>query len=64
MPQFLLWVAAGGAAWAAYRWLRKEMGRVRSDLDEAEDVLRKREERSIPTLRRDPETGVYRPDEG
>lgn len=62
MPQILGIVLVGAAAWAGYRWLRREMGSVAADLSEAEEALRKRRDRAIPTLRRDPETGVYKPD--
>lgn len=62
MPQILGLALAGAAAWAGYKWLRKEMQRVGAELSEAEERLRKRDETSIPHLRRDPETGIYTPD--
>lgn len=62
MPQLFGIALAGAAAWAGYRWLRKEMNRISADLSDAEESLRKRDEASIPNLRQDPETGVYRPD--
>lgn len=62
MPQILGLALAGAAAWAGYKWLRKEMNRVAADLSEAEEQLKRREEASIPNLRRDPETGIYTPD--
>ena len=62
MPQLLGTIAVGALAWTAYRWLRKEMQRVQKDLKDADDVLKRRDARSIPTLKQDPETGVYKPD--
>jgi hypothetical protein len=62
MPQILGFALAGAAAWAGYKWLRKEMHRVSADLTDAEERVRKQDKASIPNLRRDPETGIYTPD--
>lgn len=62
MPQLITMIVVGVAAWAGYRWLRKEWRRVQADLDEADEVLKKRKEKATPTLQRDPETGIYKPD--
>ncbi len=61
MPQLIILVLAGVGLWAGYRWFRKEMGRVQTDLKDAEAVLRKKQGKDIPTLELDPETGAYRP---
>lgn len=61
MPQLLLLVLAAVALWLGYKWLRNETRRVQSDLRAAEDALRDKRDREIPTLERDPKTGVYRP---
>jgi hypothetical protein len=61
MPQLLLILLAGAGVWAGYSWVRKEQERVRATLKDAEEELRKRDETAIPTLKRDPETGVYEP---
>ncbi len=61
MPQLLVLILAGAALWVGYEWVRKETRRVRSDLREAEEALRRKQEREVPSLERDPETGVYRP---
>lgn len=61
MPQLIGLVLAGAALWAGYRWLRKETRRVEAELNDAEQALKRGEEKAIPTLKRDPETGVYRP---
>lgn len=65
MPPHLLGIAlAGAAAWAGYRWFRKESQRVRKELDAAEAALKQRREQPAVPLRRDPDTGVYTPEEG
>lgn len=61
MPQLLLIALAGAGIWVGYKWYRKEQERVRSILDEAENELRSRDEASIPNLKQDPETGIYKP---
>ena len=61
MPQLLGWIVVGAAVWAGYKWLRGETRRVAEKLREADDTLKTRSEKSLPTLERDPETGVYRP---
>lgn len=61
MPQLIVVILAGVGLWAGYRWFRKEMKRVQSDLKDAEAILRKKEGKDIPTLEPDPETGTYRP---
>jgi hypothetical protein len=62
MPQLIGIIVGGVAAWAGYRWMSKEWNRVQADLRDADEVLKKREEKAVPTLQQDPETGVYRPD--
>ena len=61
MPQLLVLILAAAAIWLGYKWLRKETRRVQTDLRAAEDALRDKQDREIPTLERDPKTGVYRP---
>lgn len=61
MPHLIGLVLVGGALWAGYRWLRKETVRIQADLRDADERLERRDDRAIPTLRRDPRTGVYRP---
>jgi hypothetical protein len=53
-------VALGGAA--AIHWMVKEVRRINEELDQAKRATVKipRGER-LPTLRRDPATGEYRP---
>ena len=64
MPQLVALALFGAGLWAGYRWLRKISARVAEDLKRAEDGLAKRSElsdKTVPTLERDPETGIYRP---
>lgn len=61
MPQIIVVLLAGAGIWAGYKWLQKEQRRVKASLRDAEDELRRRDEKSIPTLKRDPETGIYGP---
>lgn len=61
MPHFLLVLLAGVGLWAGYNWYRKEQERVREALGQAEEELKRRDENSIETLKRDPDTGVYKP---
>lgn len=55
MPQFLILAAAAAAAVAGWRFIRREMDRVDARLEKV------RATDAIPTLERDPKTGVYRP---
>lgn len=63
MPQLILILLAGAGVYAGYSWYRREQNRVKAQLREAEAELRKRDEKSMPKLRRNPETGVYEPAE-
>jgi len=66
MPTFLLsplvkWtlVAAGGAM--VVHWVVKETRRINEELERARRAARISDRESMPTLRRDPRTGEYRP---
>jgi hypothetical protein len=61
MPHLLLVLLAGAGVWAGYSWYRKEQARVRDALGQAEEELRRRDENAIPTLKRDPDTGIFEP---
>lgn len=61
MPQAIVWAfgVLGGAA--LMRWAVREVQRVNRELEEsrmAPEVVKER----LPRLRRDPATGVYRPE--
>ena len=61
LPPVIVWTLAAVGAAALAKVLAKEWQRVNAELDaheRAEAVAREQ----IPTLRRDPRTGVYRPD--
>ncbi len=66
MPTFLLsplvkWslVAAGGAM--VVHWVVKETRRINEELERAKRAARISDRENMPTLRRDPSTGEYRP---
>lgn len=61
MPQLLVLTLLGAGLWAGYRWYRRQVKEVASELRAAEEALRRRDETAIPSLEQDPETGVYRP---
>ena len=56
MPQLLIIAAVAVAAWYAWKFIKREMARVDRELEAA---------RKLPTetLKEDPETGRYRPDD-
>ena len=61
-PVFALALGLMGAA-ALVRWCVKEVQRVNADLDDrrARAVAEPADRQALPTLRRDPNTGEYRP---
>ncbi len=66
MPTFLLsplvkWtlIAAGGAM--VVHWVVMETRRINEELERARRAARISDRESMPTLRRDPRTGEYRP---
>ncbi|GAB4225664.1 MAG: hypothetical protein Kow0032_01910 [Methyloligellaceae bacterium] len=61
MPQLIGLLILGAAAWFGYRWVRKEMMRVKAELDAADQALRRQEAKRTTRLEQDPDTGVYRP---
>lgn len=61
MPQLLLIALAGVGLWYGYKWVRKEQERVKTHLRDAEAELKKREEAGRPSLKQNPETGIYEP---
>lgn len=62
MPAILAWALGAVGAVVLVRLLTREWQRVNSELDQAKPVRVSDPERAgIPTLRRDPRTGEYRP---
>jgi hypothetical protein len=59
MPPVIIWIVGAVGAAIVGKWLVKEARRVNAELDAAK--ARPVADSDHPTLRRDPETGVYRP---
>ncbi len=64
MPQFLLLVAGGLAAWAGYKLFKSEQGRIVENLKKAREGSTEAQNTAsgqpVP-LEQDPKTGVYKP---
>ena len=68
MPPLITVLLVGAGAYIGYRWLSDQGARVAEDLSKARDELKRRASGEPPikdlgTLKRDPETGDYRPDD-
>jgi hypothetical protein len=63
IPPLFAWMLGAMGAAAALRWAAREMRRINSELDRVrENQAAKPPERDgMPTLKRDPNTGEYRP---
>jgi hypothetical protein len=61
MPPLVAAALATSAAAVAARWLRREWRRVNAELDRAEAAAKVPAKDEVPTLRRDPKSGVWRP---
>jgi hypothetical protein len=61
LSRIVLWAAGAAAAYAVARLARREYQRVNEELDEARlaPAASRAEHANRPTLRRDPQTGVY-----
>jgi hypothetical protein len=63
MPPVVAWTLAAAGAVVLFKLLSREWQRVNAELDRAQPARVTDPERArMPRLRRDPETGVYRPD--
>jgi hypothetical protein len=60
MPQALLVILGAAGAVLLGKWLAKEAQRVNSELDRVKAAMAESPSER-PTLRRDPQSGVYRP---
>jgi len=63
IPPLVLWIAGALGAAALAKFLAREYRRVNEELEAARamPVAGKAERTGHPTLRRDPQTGIYRP---
>jgi hypothetical protein len=62
MPAVLIWALGAAGAVVLLKLVNREWHRVNSDLDRAKPARVNDPERAgLPTLRRDPVTGEYRP---
>ena len=63
IPPLVLWIAGALGAAALAKFLAREYRRVNEELEaaRAKPVAEKAERAGHPTLRRDPQTGIYRP---
>jgi hypothetical protein len=62
MPAILAWALGAVGAVVLARLIKREWQRVNSELDQATPARVSDPERAgLPTLRRDPRTGEYRP---
>jgi len=62
LPPFIAWTLAAVGAVAISKMLVREWRRVNAELDAHERAAEPVERRELPTLRRDPNTGEYRPE--
>lgn len=61
MPPLIAFVAAAGGI-AVVRWAYKTARRINQELEEVRSsIMAEPKPANIPTLRRDPVTGAYRP---
>jgi hypothetical protein len=61
MPPLIVVAVATSAAAIGARWLQREWRRVNDELDRAEAAAKVPARTEMPTLRRDPKSGVWRP---
>jgi hypothetical protein len=66
MPPILLsplvkWTLAAVGGALVVHWVVKEARRINEELERAKRAVRISDRESMPTLRRDPSTGEYRP---
>jgi hypothetical protein len=61
MPPVILWLAGAAGAALVVNWLIKEARRVNAELDAVRRGARAEAPADRRNLKRDPETGVFRP---
>jgi len=62
LPPFIAWTLAAVGAVAISKMLVREWRRVNAELDAHERAAEPVARSELPTLRRDPNTGEYRPE--
>jgi hypothetical protein len=62
LPPVIAWTLAAIGAVAISKVLGREWRRVNAELDAHERATKPVERDELPTLRRDPHSGVYRPE--
>jgi hypothetical protein len=62
LPPVIAWTLAAVGAVALSKVLGREWRRVNAELDAHERATKPVARHELPTLRRDPHTGVYRPE--
>jgi hypothetical protein len=62
LPPVIAWTLAAVGAVALSKVLAREWRRVNAELDAHERATEPVARNELPTLRRDPHTGVYRPE--
>jgi hypothetical protein len=60
MPPLFAWMLGALGATAALRWAAREARRINAELDRVRETGAAERE-TLPTLKRDPQTGDYRP---
>ena len=63
IPPLFAWMLGTMGAAAVVRWAVREKHRINSELDRVREVPpgERGEREALPTLKRDPQTGEYRP---
>ena len=62
LPPVISWILAAAGAVALSKALAREWRRVNAELDARERASQAVARDELPTLRRDPHSGVYRPE--
>jgi len=61
MPSVIMWLLRAAGAAIVVRWLVKETRRINAELDALRTQSAAEPAAGRPSLKRDPKTGVYRP---
>jgi hypothetical protein len=61
MPPVILWALGAVGVIAVVKWVVKEAGRINAELEAQRAAADALNRKSAQTLKRDPKSGVYRP---